>query len=251
MAKASEEAARYVGLEEDEAIMGGPGSKMAIIAARARFLEHIQRFESPGARANVFRSCELSLRSVASGVTCWGDFCELAGRELLPPSGEAASEWPAYFSAGRASQQYLPHLQKACVFLGCSLEWKSEAVARAARGLARAGGRIHVPKPVAARSLFGKITSRNLTSETSARAVWVSWMCPLRVQSRCPRLARQLPRGMMDEKSALGPPAAIGLEKGYLAIKPRRRKHVAGASRMGRKCICQKYPDGSPEVHAP
>ena len=55
----------------------------------------------------------------------------------------------------------------------------------------------------------------------------------------------------MGEDSAFESPAAIGLERGNLAIKLNRRVHTSGRSRMARKRLCGKCPDGSPEIHAP
>ena len=70
MGRASKEAAREVGLKDDEASRGGPGRKMAKKAARAGSLERIQRFGVTACRTNVMRSCELSLKSVASALRC-------------------------------------------------------------------------------------------------------------------------------------------------------------------------------------
>ena len=81
MGKASKQAAREVGLEDDEASRGGPRYEMTRVAARATSLEEIRRFEAMSGRTKVLRSCESSLRSVASGISCWGTSRELAGRE--------------------------------------------------------------------------------------------------------------------------------------------------------------------------
>ena len=47
--KTSREAARGVGFEDDGVVKGGPGSKMARLAARAEHLEQIQRLEARAA----------------------------------------------------------------------------------------------------------------------------------------------------------------------------------------------------------
>ena len=70
MGRAPKEAARKVGQEEEEAPKGGPRSKMAKIAARAGSLKQIRRFEVTAGGENVMRSCELSSKSVASGIRC-------------------------------------------------------------------------------------------------------------------------------------------------------------------------------------
>ena len=77
MGQASRNAARAAGVEAEEMLKGGPRRKMAKIADKAESYEQIQKFEAMGSRANVMRGCDLSLKSVASGIRCWGSFCEL------------------------------------------------------------------------------------------------------------------------------------------------------------------------------
>ena len=100
------------------------------------------------------RSCDLSLKSVASGIGRWGSCCELSGRLHFPPTEEAVLAWSAYNAAGRTFRMYLPHPEKACITMGLNLDWKTRAVTQAAKGLARAGGRIHEPKPAVSKSLI-------------------------------------------------------------------------------------------------
>ena len=76
-----------------------------------------------------------------------GSSYEMAGRHHCPPSGEAVTAWPAYFSAGSTFQQYLPRRVIARSLLGRSPGWKPKATSRPAKGLARSGDRIHAPKP--------------------------------------------------------------------------------------------------------
>ena len=251
MGRASRNAARAAGVEAEEMLKGGPRRKMAKIADKAESYEQIQKFEAMGSRANVMRSCDLSLKSVASGIRCWGSFCELTGRQHFPPTEEAVLAWSAYFGAGRTFQMYLPHLEKACIMMGHSLSWKTRAVTQAAKGLAKAGDRIQEPKPAVSKALFMKIISRNPMNAPFVQAVWVSWIFLLRVQSECLQLVRQMPHEKMDAETILQSPAVIGLEKGQLVIKLHRRKHMAEGSRMVRKCICHKYPTGSLEIHVP
>ena len=80
---------------------------------------------------------------------------------------------------------YLPHLEKACVLVGRNLSWKTKAVVQAARGLAKAGDRIHEPKPAVSRALFAKMISRFPIHDTMIQAIWISWLFLLRVPSEC------------------------------------------------------------------
>ena len=147
MGRAPKEATREVGLEVDEAPEGGPRSKIAKISARAGSLDRIQRFGATAGRANGIRSREPSFKAVGSGIRFWGNFCELTAREHFSPSDEEVLAWSAYFSAGRTFRAYLPRLGEARILLGRSLEWKTKPAMQAARSLARAGGRVHGPKP--------------------------------------------------------------------------------------------------------
>ena len=63
---------------------------MAKVAEKAEWIEDIHLLDAVAGRANMLRSCELSLKCVASGIRCWGHFREMRGRELSPPQEEAA-----------------------------------------------------------------------------------------------------------------------------------------------------------------
>ena len=138
---------------------------------------------------------------------------------------------------------HLPHLERACMMLGYGLGRKTRAVIQAPKGLARAGGRIRGTKPAVSESFFVKISSRNSLSDAFVQAVWASWLFLLRVLSDCLILKKRSPGERMDPDSVLASPAVIGLERGAPVIKLHRRKHMAGGSRMIRRCICDKYPE--------
>ena len=67
MGRVSLGASRAVGVDQGEAIMGGPRREMAKVAEMAESVEAIQRFEAFAGKADVLRSCELLLKCVASG----------------------------------------------------------------------------------------------------------------------------------------------------------------------------------------
>ena len=161
MGRASRDAAGAAGIDLEEMLGGGPRRKTARIADRAEPFERIQKFGAMGSRANVTRSCDLSLKPAASGIRCWGSFCEFSGRQHFPPTEEAVLAWSALFAARRTFQMYLPHLEKACSMMGRNLNWETRAATQAAKGSARAGGRIHGPKPAVSKELLVKIASRN------------------------------------------------------------------------------------------
>ena len=75
------EASAGIGLEPDDAATEGPRTKMARVAAKAGNVGQIQRFEALTRRANVLRSCVLSLKCVAAGIRFRACFCAMAGRQ--------------------------------------------------------------------------------------------------------------------------------------------------------------------------
>ena len=68
MGRASRGAASAAGINLDEILKGGQRRKMSRIADTAESREQIQKFEATGSRANVMRSCDLGLKSVALGI---------------------------------------------------------------------------------------------------------------------------------------------------------------------------------------
>ena len=251
MSRASGDAPWSASIELNEILRGSPRSSMAKIANRAESLQQMQKFEALGSRASFMRSCDLSPRSGASGNRCLGNSYELSGQRHCPPTEEAVLAWSAYYAAGRTSQIYLPRLAKARISPGRAPRLNTRAAAQAAKGLARTGDRVREPKPAVSGALLFKIASRRPLADPLAQAIWVSWAFLSRAQSERFQLARQLPPGKMDPDSVSEPPAAIGMEKGLLVIKLRRRKRTAGGSGMARRRICHCYPDGPPEIHAP
>ena len=56
---------------------------------------------------------------------------------------------------------------------------------------------------------------------------------------------------MVGAESALQAPAVIGLGKNCVVIKFHGSEHMAGAARIVRQCICERYPAGSLKIHLP
>ena len=144
-------------------------SEVAKVAESADLVEGSQRFEALAGITDVWRDCELSFRDQT--IRRWGRRREMAGRQHPPPSGGAVATWPAYFSAGRASRQFIPHLAKARILMGRGFDWMTKAASRKAKGLARSGAGIRAPKPAALRGLFIKVLNRNPAPGARARAV--------------------------------------------------------------------------------
>ena len=156
---------------------------MARVPDNAATIGRIQRFEAYSGRSSVLKSCDLTLKCVAAGIRWRGTLRDMRGKPHLPPTEEAVFFWSAYFPAGRTSQQYPPHLGKSCLLLGCDPNCQTKAVAKAARGLAKAGDKARAPKPAVAQRLFGKILLSSGLADEFTEALWASWSFSLRVQS--------------------------------------------------------------------
>ena len=78
---------------------------------------------------------------------CWALFCDLPGRPHFPQTGEGVLAWSSFLGAGRSIKICVAHQVEACLLLGASTSWKSEAVQTAGFGLNKAGGRPHSPRP--------------------------------------------------------------------------------------------------------
>ena len=67
MGRTSLGASRAVGFDHDEAATGGPQRRMAKVEETAESVVDFRRFWAFAGRANVLRSCELSLKCVELG----------------------------------------------------------------------------------------------------------------------------------------------------------------------------------------
>ena len=77
--------------------------------------------------------------------------------ETTPPSvGRGGIAGVSIYLCGQDVSDVPPAFEKACMLLGRTQERETGAAIRAAKGLSRAGGRIHEPKMGATKSLFAK-----------------------------------------------------------------------------------------------
>ena len=87
---------------------------------------------------NVLRATQGSLRSVASGIRSYANFCTARDRPWFPPTETTAKEWGTTFNPGRTFQMYLRRLRKSCFLLGQPILWMTPAVKTIASGLENA-----------------------------------------------------------------------------------------------------------------
>ena len=96
----------------------GPRTKLLKVAENAGSVEDIQSFAHCGAELNILRNAYLGVRSVASGIRCWGLFCDATQRGHFPPIEDGVSAWPSFFACGRTFVIFASYLEKVCTLIG-------------------------------------------------------------------------------------------------------------------------------------
>ena len=94
-----------------------------------------------GARINILRSVQGSLRSVASGLNSYLRFCGAFEIPPFPVTTQSARRWSATFLPGKTFAQYNAHLRKACILLGHAADWYTDEIRTISRGLRNAQDR--------------------------------------------------------------------------------------------------------------
>ena len=98
----------------------------------------LDSFIQKGRELNVMRATQGSIRSVASGIRRYANFCTARDRHWFPPTETTVKEWRATFNHGRAFQMYLRRLQKASFLLDQPINWMTPAVKTVAAGIENA-----------------------------------------------------------------------------------------------------------------
>ena len=138
---------------------------------------------------------------------------------------------PSFFGAGRPSNIYVTHVEKACLLVGVDTSWKARAVATVGYGLATAGDRPFTPRPA-----ISKVRLRDLVPSVTllgglALIALIGWPFLLRILSEWLPLSRH--RAGVDHapEIRLARRGAIGLSGAQLAIKLKMGKRMAASSR--------------------
>ena len=95
-------------------------------------------FLNTGSQMNLLRQVQDSMSSVDGMIQRYGSFCDLLDVPYSPPSDDIVRKWPSVFAPGRTFGMYISHLEEAFQLLGYSSEWRSPALAGAAKGLVNA-----------------------------------------------------------------------------------------------------------------
>ena len=101
----------------------GPVAKVRKLSDAPGSSETVIVSLNAGAQMNFIRHVQDSLSSAASGIQCYGSFCDLLGAPYFPPSSDVALRWSAVFIQGRTYGMYVSHLTKAFQMLEHGMEW--------------------------------------------------------------------------------------------------------------------------------
>ena len=112
-----------------------------------------------------------------------GDISRHAGKAASPADGRGSfflvgifPSWQNFSAVSAAPGEIL-------LVAGIRPNCQTKAVAKAARGLAKAGDKARAPKPAVAQRLFGKILLSSGLADEFTEALWASWSFSLRAQS--------------------------------------------------------------------
>ena len=87
---------------------------------------------------NTIRAIAGSMRSAASGMQSYLNFCQFAGRMTFAIQVDTVLLRSAMFKPGRTFAQYISHIMKAAILMRESTDWMWPAIRSVARGLANA-----------------------------------------------------------------------------------------------------------------
>ena len=88
--------AALLGLSEREYGQSGPMREIRKASESAGSMEQILEFAQPGARLDMLRNLDASLRLTASGLRRWGVFRDAARRRHCPPTEESVLAWSSF-----------------------------------------------------------------------------------------------------------------------------------------------------------
>ena len=220
----------------------GPAAKINALQQATPDSQHLLRFLSAGAQANILERVRSTLPSVASGVKCYLSFCSLLGIAPFPPSANIVARWSALFSPGKTYSLYVGHLNTACQLLEIDSSWRTDTIRDIAKGLAKkAAGKERFHNSLAPSLLDRLIRSESWESEL-ARLAYVTFLFMLRLPSEALILTRAMSDEQLLSPGCPSSPAVIGLREFQgehrLVLKLAKRKNKKSLFTAMRPCFC-------------
>ena len=208
----------------------------------SRASQHLKdEFFENGAKLNMLRAVQGSLRSVASGINNYLRYCTTNNATPFPPSTGTIRRWSTTFNPGKTFCLYTNHVRKAATLLGHDDSWFNSEIQLIAKGLRNAQDRSFAfPNYLMSADVL-RVVWHQGTNQTGMIA-YLSYLFSLRVPSE----TLQLTVARHDEKllqfKPQGPKAIIGPrtynDTTALVIKFRFRKNIRGGCILIRPCLC-------------
>ena len=222
----------------------GPRAASGLLASTPT--DRGRRLSSLKATFNLLSSIRGSLRPVASGLRSWGAFCDSIAAPHFPVTAVLASLYGICHRAGSTYALYLGHVKKACVLLGHDTSWfREEQVRSVVNGVVKSSLRFKKPREALSAADLRRICTDSRPISQPRLLVVISWVFMLRVASEGVRISR-----VADDSAALDPyvapqhAGALGLWRGSLCLRLRRRKNKPSGEFLHRGCSC-RASDGS------
>ena len=183
---------------------------------------------------------------------CRGLFRDLDAIPRFPPTELSVLRWSSFCLPGRAFRIYLAHVEKARQLNDCDVTpWYTDRVSGAAIGPPKARDCSFAARPAAPRDQLRQVDRTFSLQDECAFLAVIGWICLLRIKSEAIPMIRRIPAGNMSEYGQASSHSVLGRVGSCLAIKLRRRKHMAFGSILKRSCCCVgRNPDGE-DLHAP
>ena len=209
----------------------------------SRASQHLKdEFFENGAKLNMLRAVQGSLRSVASGINNYLRYCATNNATPFPPSIGTVRRWSTTFNPGKTYCLYTNHVKKASLLLGHGDAWFNSEIQLIAKGLRNAQDRSFAfPNYLMSADVLRLVWHQG-TNQTGMIA-YLSYLFSLRVPSETLQLTVARPNEKLLEFKPQGPKALIG-PRTYnnttaLVIKFRFRKNIRGGCILIRPCLCE------------
>ena len=195
-----------------------------------------------GAKLNILRTVQGSLRSVASGISNYLRFCTVTDSTSPPPSSGTIRKWIATFNPGETFGLYANQVRKASILLGHDDACLTPEIRLIAKGLRNAQGKSFAfPNFIMTSDLMRIILDHGWQGAVGMIA-YLPYLFSPRAPSETLQFTMANPNERLPKFSPQGPKALI-VPRTYhdataLATKFRFRENVRGGCILIRPCLC-------------
>ena len=147
---------------------------------------------------------------------------------------------------------YLAHLVKARQLNDCdATSWYTDTVRGAATGLSQARECSFAARPAVSRGQLCRLVRTFSLQDEFTLLAAIGWIFLLRIKSESIPMGRRTPTENMSESGQASSHSVLGMVGRRLALKLRRRKHMASGAILKRSRCCEGYDLDSEDLHIP